>query len=57
MEKIKALISLGLITDQDVWEFAKDLEYREQLIIIRQEEEYTQADYEADNAHNEVLPF
>lgn len=57
MQKVQALITLGLITEQDVWDYAIDMHYREQLEQIRQEEEYTQADFEMDGAHNEVLPF
>lgn len=56
MDKIKALVTLGLITEKDVIEYVKDLEYQE-MIRIHQEEQLTQADYEMDNAHNEVLPF
>lgn len=57
MQRVHALIALGLITEQEVWDYAKDMEYQEQMIQQWQEEQYTQADYEADMAHNEVLPF
>lgn len=57
MQRVHALIALGLITEQEVWNYAKDMEYQEQMIQQWQEEQYTQADYEADMAHNDVLPF
>lgn len=55
MKKIQALIDLGLITDQDVLDYARDLENIAHMEAMY--EEYTQADYEMDQAHNEVLPF
>lgn len=58
MNKIQALITLGLITEQDVWNYAVDMHYRAGEEQVRREEEmYTQADFEMDMAHNEVLPF
>jgi hypothetical protein len=55
MKKIQALIDLGLITDQDVLDYARDVENKAHMEAMY--EEYTQADYEMDQAHNEVLPF
>lgn len=56
MNKVEALISLGLITEQDVLDYSKDVEYQ-QMVAIHEEEQYTKADYEMDMGHNEVLPF
>lgn len=55
MKKIQALIDLGLITDQDVLDYARDVENKAHMEAMY--EEYTQADYETDLGHNEVLPF
>jgi hypothetical protein len=57
MQRVQALITLGLITEQEIWDFVRDMEYQEQMIQQWQEEQYSQADYEADMAHNNVLPF
>lgn len=56
MNKIQALITLGLITEQDVIDYVRDLEY-EQMVQAHEEEHYSRADFEMDMAHNEVLPF
>ena len=56
MNKIEALITLGLITDQDVLDYAKELADRAHMEAMY-EEYYSQADYEADMGHNDVLPF
>lgn len=55
MKKVQALIDLGLITDQDVLDYARELENIAHMEAMC--EEYSQADYEADLGHNDVLPF
>lgn len=56
MNRIEALISLGLITDQEVLDYAREMADRAHIEAMY-EEYYSQADYEADMGHNEVLPF
>jgi hypothetical protein len=56
MKKIQALIDLGLIAEQDVLDYARELENIAHMEAMY-EEYYSQADYEADMGHNEVLPF
>lgn len=55
MNKVQGLINLGLITQQDAIDFVRDLENQAHMEAMY--EEYTQADYEIDSAHNEILPF
>lgn len=57
MKKVQALIDLGLITVDDVWDYAMDMQAQAYIDDQLREQQYTQADYEADSAHNEVLPF
>lgn len=56
MSKIEALIALGLITDQEVLDYAREMADQAHMQAML-EEHYSQADYEADMGHNEVLPF
>lgn len=62
MKKVKALIDLGLLTEQDVVDFVTDSHNRQHMeemeyLARMMEDQYTEADYQADQANNEVLPF
>lgn len=57
MKKIEALIELGFITVDDVWNYVSEMDQQAQMEEMIADRNYTQADYEMDQAHNEVLPF
>lgn len=57
MKKIESLIELGLITVDDVWNYVSEMDQQAQMEEMIADRNYTQADHEMDQAHNEVLPF